>query len=297
MSAVHPSSVAYRGRIAPTPSGLLHLGHAATFSIAHLRARAAGGTVVYRTEDLDPDRCRPEFAEAAMEDLRWWGLDWDEGPDCGGPFAPYVQSERMARFQADMEQLVAAGTVYASPHSRRHIAEAETAISPANQEAVFPPELRPARPTATRFDPQAEINWRFRVPDGRAVTFEDGRCGQVTYVAGQDFGDFLVWRRNGLPAYELAVVTDDHAMEITEVVRGEDLLVSTARQLLLYEALGRIPPAWYHCPLVIDPVTEHRMSKTHRSLALRALREAGRPPGLAPDAYFFDIEEEENPHA
>lgn len=281
----------YRGRLAPTPSGWLHLGHAATFRTAWERARAHGGTLVYRTEDIDPDRCRPEYADGALEDLRWWGLDWDEGPDRGGPFGPYVQSARLERYRAAMETLRARGLVYPSPHSRRDIAAARPERSPADGEPVFPPALRPpaAGPAAAAAAPLDGVNWRFRVPDGRLLGFTDGCRGALVYRAGTDFGDFLVWRKDGWPAYELAVVVDDHAMAITEVVRGGDLLVSTARQLLLYEAFGWDPPAWYHCPLVIDPQTGARMSKTHRSHALRALRAAGHAPGQPPQAYFgFD---------
>jgi glutamyl-tRNA synthetase len=276
----------YRGRLAPTPSGWLHLGHAATFRTAWERARRHGGILVYREEDIDRDRCRPQFAAGALEDLRWWGLDWDEGPDCGGPFGPYRQSERLHQYADCLRRLSGQGCVYPSPESRKAIASAGARASPVDGDAVFPAGLRRE---ARRFDPSgaaAATNWRFRVPDGRVLRFHDGRAGEQAFVAGRDFGDFLVWRRDGMPAYELAVVADDHAMAITEVVRGADLLLSTARQLLLYEALGWTPPAWHHCPLVDDPATGRRMSKTHRSLGLRALRQRGLAPGLEPAAYL-----------
>ena len=276
----------YRGRIAPTPSGWLHLGHAATFRTAWARARERNGTLVYRTEDLDPDRCRPEYATAAMEDLRWWGLDWDEGPDCGGSFGPYIQSQRLDCYRQGFRRLMNDGHVYPSPHSRKEIADCQPANSPANDESIFPPALRQEAPVSWEEGRNEAVNWRFRVPDGRALTFQDGRCAEMSYLAGSDFGDFLVWRRDGYPSYELAVVLDDHMMGITEVVRGEDLLVSTARQLLLYEAFGWKPPDWYHCPLVLDPKTGHRLSKTSRSLGLRRLREKGLPPGLPPETYI-----------
>ena len=272
-----PEGRACRGRIAPTPSGWLHLGHAATFRVAWQRVRAAGGTLLYRTEDLDPHRCRPEYVAAALEDLRWLGLDWDEGPDCGGPRAPYRQSGRLAGYRLLMEKLHRRGLVYPAPQSRREIREAAPPTSPRDGEILFPPDFRP--PADAPMPPFApRMNWRFRVPDGREVPFADRRLGQKAFRAGRDFGDFLVWRRDGVPSYELAVVADDHAMGITEVVRGEDLLVSTARQLLLYEALGWSPPAWFHCPLVADPDTGERLAKTHRSLALRELRKRGLKP-------------------
>jgi glutamyl-tRNA synthetase len=262
----------YRGRIAPTPSGWLHLGHAATFRTAWERARQAGGRLVYRTEDLDPDRCRPEYARGAMEDLRWYGLDWDEGPDCGGSFGPYVQSQRMEIYRACLVQLAAEGHVYPCSLSRKEIDAYGPARSSATGEALFPPALRgEALPPGD--SPSANpVNWRFRVPDGERVTFEDGRCGKLSYTAGADFGDFLVWRRDGFPAYELAVVVDDHAMGITEVVRGEDLLVSTARQILLYKAMGWAAPDWFHCPLVLDSETGLRLSKSGKSMSLREMR-------------------------
>lgn len=278
----------YRGRLAPTPSGALHLGHAVTFSVAWKRARQKQGSLLYRSEDLDPHRCRPAFSAGALEDLRWWGLDWDEGPDCGGPCAPYVQSERLSLYREVLSTLLASGHVYPSPHSRREIAAALPVRSPADGDVLFPNVLRPpetaSAPAAA--EPAPTLPFRFRVPDGRVVRFTDARSGVHAFVAGRDFGDFLVWRREGVPSYELAVTVDDHLMAVTEVVRGEDLLLSTARQLLLYEALGWDPPAWYHCSLVMDPATGKRMSKTHRSLGLRALREAGFPPGLEPGAYF-----------
>lgn len=275
----------YRGRLAPTSSGWLHLGHAATFTTAWERARQAGGTLLYRTEDLDPARCRSEYALGAMEDLRWWGLDWDEGPDIGGPSAPYVQSERMELFRSALGALWESGQIYPSPHSRREIAAAVRQKSPVDGEPLFPSRLGQATGKAPDLL-KPGLPWRFRVPEGRTLRFHDNRTGPKAYLAGVDFGDFLVWRRDGVPAYELAVVVDDQAMGISEVVRGEDLLLSTARQLLLYEALGWVPPQWFHCPLVLDPATGERMSKTHRSLALRELRAKGYPPRQPPEVYL-----------
>lgn len=268
----------YRGRIAPTPSGWLHLGHAITFGEAWRRARERSGVVLYRTEDLDPDRCRAAYVDGAVEDLRWWGLDWDEGPDVGGPHAPYVQSERLELFKNALTALRGKSLAYPSPHSRKEIAEWGSEKSPVDGDRLFPAELRQDPDALDGADDPFAVNWRFRVPDGREITFHDNRLGQQTFTAGRDFGDFLVWRKDGVPAYELAVVVDDHAMAITEVVRGEDLLLSTARQLLLYEAMGWEPPEWYHCELVKDPSTGKRLSKTHKSLALRAMRDAGAPP-------------------
>lgn len=257
----------YRGRLAPTPTGLLHAGHAATFRIAHARARAAGGKILLRIEDIDPDRCRPEFTAAAIEDLRWLGLDWDG--------EPILQSTRRDVFLAAWRRLRDGGFLYPSPHSRREIAQ--TAATETGEEPIFPPAWRQPAEDALKWDSPAGVNWRFRVPDGEAISFEDGRCGRMEYVAGRDFGDFVVWRRDDVPAYELAVVADDIAMGVTEVVRGEDLLVSTARQLLLYRALGAEPPAFYHCPLVCGP-DGRRLAKRDAAKGIRALRAAGYSP-------------------
>ena len=246
-------SMAYRGRLAPTPTGRLHRGHGATFRAAWARARAAGGTLVYRDEDLDQARCQPAFAAAARQDLRTFGLDWDEGPDVGGPAGPYQQSQRLPWYLAVFRQLAATGAIYPSPHSRKDVTAALGAPQAGDGgEPVFPMQLRPPEGTGQGAESPGEMNWRFRVPEGEAIAFRDGRVGRQTYLAGEDFGDFLVWRRDGFPSYELAVVADDHAMRITEVVRGEDLLLSTARQLLLFQALGWASPQWWHAPLIRD---------------------------------------------
>jgi glutamyl/glutaminyl-tRNA synthetase len=270
-------TVLYRGRLAPTPTGYLHLGHARTFWTAYERARAECGVLVLRDEDLDADRCRPEFSRAMIEDLLWLGLVWQEGPNCGGPFAPYRQSERIPWYLEVWQQLAATGLIYPSPHSRRDVQAAINAPQEGESEVLFPVAFRPPIGTGKNEIEPGNVNWRFRVPDGQDVEFMDGHYGTVTSRAGRDFGDFLVWRKDGLPAYELAVVADDHAMQITEVVRGADLLTSTARQLLIYQALGWTPPAFWHCPLVRDD-DGVRLAKRTQALALRTLKEQGRTP-------------------
>jgi len=280
-----PAGQSRRGRLAPTPTGLLHVGHARTFAVAAERAGSNG--LVMRIEDLDGPRCRPEYAAAALDDLRWLGLDWTEGPDVGGPHGPYVQSERSPWYLDIWRRLEATGLIYPSPHSRRDVEAAATApheaepyaagesSRPDAAEPIFPPALRPAR--RERAGEPGGVPWRFRVPDGRVIEFHDGLCGTVRRTAGLDFGDFVVWRRDDLAAYELAVVADDHAMEIDEVVRGADLLTSTARQLLLYEALGWTPAAFAHAPLVCDS-SGRRLAKRTGGLAIRDLRAAGWSP-------------------
>lgn len=259
----------YRGRLAPSPTGYLHLGHARTFWRAQERAREHNGTLVLRVEDLDRARCRPEFAEAIAEDLRWFGVRWDEGP--------YRQSERRELYLATWQKLRDGGFIYPCVCSRRDVTEAAVAPHHENDEPIYPGTCRPPLGTVNNADKPAGANWRFRVPDGESIAFQDGRLGLQGAVAGRDFGDFLVWRKDDVPSYQLAVVADDIAMEITEVVRGEDLLTSTFRQLLLYRALGAEPPAFYHAELVVDSLGK-RLAKRHASLSLRELRASGAAP-------------------
>jgi len=385
MSNGSPSPISgYRGRLAPSPTGYLHLGHARTFWTAYERAKAAGGTLVMRMEDLDPDRSRHAYAEAALEDLRWLGIRWQEGPgregfhldgqDNDGPFAPYLQSQRHPTYLAAWRKLLKGGFIYPCRCSRKDIEAAlsaphESAFTdesgasgllshpcdknvarmghpasgsqtgesnePLDDEPIYPGTCRPASdaPTVTgarsrfvvsqvpkagspphgrrsvRGDPGVGapklsdrlsvhssrncpppdasangiempdgLNWRFRVRDGEAIEFEDLNLGPQRFVAGRDFGDFVVWRRDGVPSYQLACVADDAAMRITEVVRGEDLLKSTARQILLNRALGVEAPAWFHCRLVVDK-DGIRLAKRHDALSLRVLRQRGLSPG------------------
>ncbi len=268
-----PSAHGYRGRIAPSPTGYLHVGHAHTFRMAQERARAAGGTLVLRIEDLDPQRCRPEFVEAIRDDLAWCGLEWQEGPDVGGPYGPYLQSARREFHRRVLDRLRDRGAVYPCTCSRRDIASAASAPHGADEEPVYPGTCR----HRAHLPDGARAAWRFRVPDGEEIRFVDAHFGPQCMVAGRDFGDFVVWRSDGVPGYQLACVADDAAMGITEVVRGADLLVSTARQILLYRALGWRPPAFCHVPLVRD---EHgrRLAKRDGATSLRMLRAAGIRP-------------------
>jgi len=272
---VTPSSN-YRGRLAPSPTGLLHLGHARTFWVAAERARAAGGTLVLRNDDLDAQRFRLDFVDAMLEDLRWLGFKWQEGPDTGGPHAPYSQSGRRVHYRAALERLHAAGLIFPCTRSRRDVLDAIGAPhegAGADDEPVYPREFRP--PAGTPLPPLGEsitVNWRLRVPEGEELAFTDGRFGPQRAVAGRDFGDFLVWRKDDVPSYQLACAVDDAEMAITEVVRGADLIKSTFRQLLVFRAFGRPAPQFYHCPLMNDDRGE-RLAKRHDALSLRALRE------------------------
>ena len=282
----HSYRASYRGRLAPSPTGYLHLGHARTFWAAHVRAQEAGGVLVLRDEDLDFTRARAEFVAAMLEDLRWLGVEWQEGPDVGGPFAPYRQSERRGLYLEAWARLTASGHVYPCACSRRDIARAASAPHEGqagarhaqDDEPHYPGTCRPPSGGAPHAaDSPAGLNWRFRVPDGEEIVFDDLKQGRQGFVAGRDFGDFVVWRRDDVPAYQLAVVADDAQMRITEVVRGADLLKSTARQILLQRALGHPTPDYFHCDLVTDERGE-RLAKRHESLSLRHLRAAGLTP-------------------
>ena len=271
-----PSPVPYVGRLAPSPTGLLHLGHARTFALAAARARAAGGRLLLRMDDLDTARCRPEFAAAALADLAWLGLAWEE--------PVVVQSARLPAYRAALGRLRAGGLVYPCDRSRKDLAGALAAPheAPGDDEPLYPAAWRP--PADTPLPPLDAAglarNWRFRVPDGETVRFTDDRLGPLAAVCGRDFGDFLVWRKDGLPSYQLACAVDDAELGITEVVRGEDLVRSTFRQLLLLDALlppGASPPRYHHTPLLTDEKGV-RLAKRHDALALRTLRTQGAEP-------------------
>lgn len=266
----------YRGRLAPSPTGLLHIGHARTFAVAAQRAHERGGTLILRNEDLDPQRSRAEFVAAMIEDLRWLGFHWSEGPDCGGPFAPYSQSERRSFYRKAWRRLRDGGFIYPCTCSRKELAEAANAPNDTDDEPIYPGKCR-SRSGTEHFEEPRGLNWRFRVSEGEKIGFVDLRAGPQEFLAGKDFGDFLVWRRDDVPAYQLAVVVDDAHMQITEVVRGADLLKSTARQILLFRALGLTIPEYYHCDLVRDE-SGVRLAKRHDALSIRHLRELGYTP-------------------
>ena len=263
----------YRSRLAPSPTGFLHLGHARTFWTAQQRARRQGGVLILRNDDMDATRFKMEFVDAMLEDLRWFGFEWSEGPDIGGPFAPYNQSQRMDHYRAALEKLRAGNFIYPCTCSRKDILTAVTAPHAADEEAIYPGTCRENGKPETG---NPKFNWRFRVPDYETISFCDENLGEQKFVAGKDFGDFVVWRQDDVPAYQLACAADDAAMQITEVVRGADLLASTARQILLYRALGLRPPKFFHCELLRDE-RGVRLAKRHDALSLRTLRAQGIP--------------------
>lgn len=253
------------GRLAPSPTGVLHLGNARSFLLAWLSIRAAGGTLRLRVEDIDGPRVRPEATAQAIEDLTWLGLDWDG--------APMFQSERLAIYEAAVTRLIDAGRAYPCVCSRKEVATAASAPHESWQDAVAYPGTcrgRFASRAEAREATGREPAVRFRV-DVDAVPFEDGFLGAQP---GLIRGDFVIQKRDGGPAYQLAVVVDDAATGIDEVLRGDDLLVSTPRQLLLHEALGLNPPRFVHVPLVVG-ADGRRLAKRHGDTSLRHFRGAG----------------------
>lgn len=256
-----------RGRFAPSPTGEMHLGNAWTAMLAWLYVRSSGGTMVLRIEDLDPDRSRPEYITGLMADMRWLGLDWDEGPDVGGPYLPYCQDRRRDLYQAALERLAAKDLVYPCYCTRAKLAASAPHVGDNNSRytgtcrnrAEVPADRRPAL--------------RLAVPNG-IIHYEDLIYGHYTQDVSQDIGDFVVRRSDGVHAYQLAVVVDDGLMNINNVVRGDDLLDSTPRQILLYRLLGLTPPTFAHVPLLYGQ-DGHRLSKRQRDLSIASLRRHG----------------------
>jgi len=251
-----------RGRYAPSPTGAIHLGNARTALLAWLDARAAGAAFVMRVEDLDRARVPADAEARLLDDLRWLGLDWDEGPDRGGAFGPYRQSERTARYDDALARLVAAGRAFPCACSRGDVARAASAPHAADEEG-------PRYPGTCRGLPAAEVEAR-AAAQGRAPVFRfDG--------GGAGLDDFVLRRADGTAAYQLAVVVDDAAMAITRVVRGDDLLTSTPRQRELFAALSLPAPTFAHVPLVLAPGGE-RLAKRTRPASIADLRARGVSP-------------------
>lgn len=268
-----------RGRYAPSPTGVIHLGNASTALVSWLSVRARGGAYVMRIEDLDGPRVAPGATEGILDDLAWLGLDWDEGPDVGGPRGPYVQSLRTAAYDRSFESLRRDGRLYPCFCSRKDIQAAASAPQLPGDETPYPGTCRALDPAEAerRIAEGRPHAWRFRVEPEAIEGFDDLVAGPYRPAPGA-IGDFVVRRNDGGASYQLAVVVDDAAMEIDEVVRGNDLLPSTVRQILLYRALGAPTPRFAHVPLVLDS-ERVRLSKRHDGVTIAAFREHGVGPG------------------
>ena len=273
------------GRFAPSPTGDLHLGSALALVGAWASARSRGGRFVWRVEDLDGPRAVAGAAERQIEDARWLGVDWDEGPDPDAPDrdlgarGPYRQSRRGDAYEAALARLADAGRLFPCRRSRKDLQALATAPHGASGLPPYPARWRPAPLGDGWLDALGErpdCALRFRVDDP-PVTFDDRVVGRVTEDVRETVGDVVLRRRDGAYAYQLAVVVDDLAHGVTEVVRGQDLLDSTARQILLIRALGGTPPAYAHLPLLVNEAGE-KLSKRDAVPTVRGLRERGVEP-------------------
>ncbi|MBI5538212.1 MAG: tRNA glutamyl-Q(34) synthetase GluQRS [Deltaproteobacteria bacterium] len=264
----------YRGRFAPSPTGDLHLGGACTALCAWLAARASGGRLVLRMEDLDTPRVVEGSAERILDDLRWLGFDWDEGPDVGGDFGPYVQSARTSHYEQALTQLRKQGYTYECDCSRAEISREASAPHPGEEGPIYSGRCRKIVGPSRTF--RRTPATRLAVPQG-IVRVQDAVQGAREVDVASETGDFVLRRGDGLFAYQLAVVVDDLEMGITEVVRGADLWSSSARQALIAMLLGAQPPAWAHAPLVVSE-DGTRLAKRAHGVAVRHHREEGRDP-------------------
>lgn len=268
-------AVATLARLAPSPTGAQHLGNARTFLLAWLSARSSNGRLILRIEDIDSPRTKSWAVRQAIDDLQWLGLDWDEGPDRPGFHAPYLQTERLESYKMALERLSLEERVYPCTCSRTDIAEAASAPHWEHEGPIYP--LSCAHRRAGEADRiEGSYAWRYRCLEGE-WSFIDGYLGPQSCQVSAELGDFVVAKKEGNPAYQLAVVVDDHAMQITEVVRGDDLLASTFRQLQLYSTFGWSPPKFYHVPLVVGPDGK-RLAKRHGDSRLAYYRERNVPP-------------------
>jgi glutamyl-tRNA synthetase len=263
-----PGAVPYRGRLAPSPTGAQHIGNARTYLISWLAARAVGGSVLLRIEDIDSPRVKSGAAEQVLDDLRWLGLDWDE--------QPVVQSSRLASYESALRLLQERDLVYPCTCSRTDIENAASAPHAEHEGPPYPGTCAGRRAADANSLPAQSFSWRIRA-GCPPVEYRDGFLGSTHVNPGAAGGDFVVWKSAGTPAYQLAVVADDAAMGVTEVIRGDDLVPSTPRQLLLYRYLDLTPPRFAHVPLVVG-TDGRRLAKRHGDTRLISLRQAGVPP-------------------
>jgi glutamyl-tRNA synthetase len=264
------------GRLAPSPTGAQHVGNARTYLLAWLSARSQGGRVLLRIEDIDSPRIKAGASKQAIIDLRWFGLDWDEGPDCGGAVGPYVQTERLETYQAALEKLRQAERVYPCSCTRKDVEEAASAPHLGLEGPVYSGRCAGRSAADANQSNALPFAWRFRTSP-TPVCFEDHFAGPQSVDVASELGDFVIARADRQPAYQLAVVVDDHAMGVTEVLRGDDLLPSASRQLQLYSFFGWKAPSFVHVPLVIGP-DGRRLAKRHGDTRLATLREQGCTP-------------------
>jgi glutamyl-tRNA synthetase len=259
-----------RGRFAPSPTGYIHLGNVWTAFLAWLQVRQQKGTLILRIEDIDEQRSKPEYTQALLEDLAWLGLDWDEGPGKGGPYGPYIQQERYSLYEKALQELQAKHLLYPCYCSRARL---QAIGAPHEGEHRLYDGHCYGMPEEQRRQMDRKPSWRVHVPHV-SVSFTDGSYGPFSDYLPRVCGDFVVRRADGLYAYQLAVAVDDGSMGITHVLRGRDLLSSTAQQIWLMEVLGYTPPSYTHVPMLID-ASGNRLSKRQQGITVRSLRDRG----------------------
>ena len=269
-----------KGRLAPSPTGAQHLGNARTYLLAYWSARRSGADLLMRIEDIDSPRVKPWASQQAIDDLRWLGIDWEEGPDVGGDHAPYVQTERNDLYAAELNKLIESDRVFPCTCSRKDIAQAASAPHETSQSFAHEGPIYPGTCATWRYGdsvPQeGTYCWRFRAQD-RTVAFDDVVVGVQSCNPQSQLGAFPVTQKNGKASYQLAVVVDDAMMGITEVVRGNDLIPSTFRQIEIYDALGYPIPSFAHVPLVTG-TDGRRLAKRHGDTRLSQYRNEGLRP-------------------
>lgn len=263
------------GRLAPSPTGAQHLGNARTYLLAYWSARKAGAKLILRIEDVDSPRVKPWATQQAIDDLRWLGIDWDEGPDIGGPNAPYIQTERVDHYRDALKRLIDANRVFPCTCTRKDIQEAGSAPHFEHEGPVYPGTCAKWK-VGDSLPEDGTYCWRFRA-GSQPISFDDLILGPHSCVPAEALGAFPITQKNGEPSYQLAVVVDDAAMGITEVVRGNDLVASTFRQMELYDALELKLPVFAHVPLVLGP-DGRRLAKRHGDTRLSHYREQGLKP-------------------
>ncbi len=261
------------GRLAPSPTGALHLGNARTFLIAWLSARHSHGRIILRIEDIDSPRVKPWATQATLDDLKWLNLDWDEGPDIGGAHEPYIQTANLELYHPSLQQLIDRDLVYPCTCSRSDVAASASAPHESLEGPIYGGRCSQRSAADAQSLSPSTYAWRYRATN-KELVWKDLSGVEHRANPAKQLGDFIVAKGDKTPAYQLAVIVDDQRMGINQVVRGDDLVPSTFRQLDLFEALGWPAPEYLHVPLIIG-TDGKRLAKRHGDSRLSWYREHG----------------------